>query len=88
MSEQGYGEVTLTSVQEIKERFGKPAHEMDALYFVVTARVSKGGGTRTTTRGRSLIFSIPIALGDHPFDLGPRKNGQRVRGRILHALSG
>lgn len=39
LTERGYGEVVSTSVKEIKGRFGKPAHDMDALYFVVTARV-------------------------------------------------
>lgn len=37
LQERGYGKVAATSVQEIKESFGKPTHEIDALYFVVRA---------------------------------------------------
>lgn len=37
LRERGYGEVAVTSVQEIKDRFGKPTHEIDACYFVVRA---------------------------------------------------
>ena len=42
LNERGYGEITPSSVKEIKRGFGKHAHDMDPLYFVVTARVSGG----------------------------------------------
>ncbi|MBI2877171.1 MAG: SAM-dependent methyltransferase [Candidatus Tectomicrobia bacterium] len=37
LQERGYGKVAMTSVREVKQRFNKPTHEIDPLYFVVRA---------------------------------------------------